>query len=74
MFMRKEDGTKVRMGMGNVRENYGGDDMPTWQKVLIAVAVVLVVAVVVWVLFLRKKGTAASAMGFSKNRWGFRFY
>ena len=72
--MKKADGTKVHMGMGNVKENFGGDDMPMWQKVLIAVAVVLVVAVLVWFLVLRKKGAGAPSMSFAKHRWGFRFY
>ena len=75
--MRKADGTKVRMGMGNVKENFGGDDMPMWQKVLIAVAVVLVLAVAVWFLVLRKKGGSAAGapkMSFAKQRFGFRFY
>ena len=71
--MRKADGTKVQMRMGNVRENYGDDEMPMWQKVLIAIAALIAVIAIVWFFMKRRKG-AGSQMGFSKSRFGFRFY
>ncbi len=74
MYSYNDDGKKIPNNR-NVRENYDGDNkLKTWQLVLIAVAVVLLL-VAVWYFVLRKKGSSASSpMGFGRQKFGFRFY